>query len=907
MSVDHTTNGPDVTIPFIPPWRPLPPPCSSSAPILLSRFCLGIALVEAWLSPEEIFVTRQLATPSPTTNFLCAPFPSARPDRPFKRRIRGFGRQKTDIDARHDCPSIFLMFHFCWDFCTHHDRARLMQVSQRLTSYAQLRRTAFRRRWDVKALQQPRPMPAPTPVICRERSWLLGAALLSFDFIHGDVIRWLGGEYTHAHRDWDEFDRTVDLARQHQPLPGQPKVDFDRASLALKEGAPLAGDFECRWTDVMARAAYNNHPPLQDALEDVRKKFALEEAYSYHILYPRFVAHFIYGLFLVPVSWVVQKGKGRIIHDASAKLFTGDTGAPNDYIPKAGSNENESPAVYYGDALLRHAKYVYNIRICHPREEIVQHSDDVDAAFRRVLYHPNLAIVFAYVFMEFLGIPCGMIFGGRNSPGWFCLSSELRAHIGAVCDFTQRTPCSLVLDTTLPPVPTPEELQNIPVAVPDKYNEGINLHTRARETLNMFVDDNIVATLRCYLAQALHAAVESAFAVYGHPSKDPRRPSVMRDDKWCRQALEAIMHLGYDLCTRKMTIGWPDDKRHALRELIDHKWSRAPCIRTVTEVATLLGLTRHGCYVCPIGGYLSIRLTHFLADHARDAIRSKHWWKHHKVHVPAEVLADLRILRRNLADELSALWCRPIGLLIKREPTCTTLGDAAYTGLGGWSPTFRFFWRLIAAELLAMGFPLHELGPGASEPEEVADPNRLHINVLEFITLIIDLWLTIYFVKLDPTKAGGHIAQLLGDNTSALSWLRYATRTKKTPVRHLAIFAQYLLTFSGTSDFLQLTGCHISGFENSEADAFSRPELHPTLASVIETYSHLTNFHRILIPSELLSTILQLISSPKIEATLEKRMIRCTTLAPIILPAGQLHENSNTLFTRSRRGKRSRR
>jgi hypothetical protein len=71
-------------------------------------------------------------------------------------------------------------------------------------------------------------------------------------------------------------------------------------------------------------------------MSNVCQAFAKEEAASYHIHLPRFIAHFIYGLFLCPISWVIRKGKGQLVIDASTMLTPDDTGAPNSYIPKAG-------------------------------------------------------------------------------------------------------------------------------------------------------------------------------------------------------------------------------------------------------------------------------------------------------------------------------------------------------------------------------------------------------------------------------------------------------------------------------------------------------------------------------------------------------------------------------------------
>jgi hypothetical protein len=52
-----------------------------------------------------------------------------------------------------------------------------------------------------------------------------------------------------------------------------------------------------------------------------------------------------------------------------------------------------------------------------------------------------------------------------------------------------------------------------------------------------------------------------------------------------------------------------------------------------------------------------------------------------------------------------------------------------------------------------------------------ADADGLHINLLEFIAIIINIWLALSWVRSAPTPPGGHIIAILADNTSALSWL----------------------------------------------------------------------------------------------------------------------------------------
>jgi hypothetical protein len=76
---------------------------------------------------------------------------------------------------------------------------------------------------------------------------------------------------------------------------------------------------------------------LHDALDAVRQKFASEEALSFHLVFPKFVALFIPGMMVSPISWLFRKNKGRLIIDASSPLAPDDTGAPNTHIPPTGA------------------------------------------------------------------------------------------------------------------------------------------------------------------------------------------------------------------------------------------------------------------------------------------------------------------------------------------------------------------------------------------------------------------------------------------------------------------------------------------------------------------------------------------------------------------------------------------
>jgi hypothetical protein len=119
--------------------------------------------------------------------------------------------------------------------------------------------------------------------------------------------------------------------------------------------------------------------------ENLRK----EEQLCYHILLPRFLWRFIYGIQLCLLTFVQRSNdpKGRICVDPSSTLGNSDIGNSNRYIPSPGvlGRFDENPPIFYGTALIRYLTWIWNLRISYPHEDILQQSDDISAAFRRVL------------------------------------------------------------------------------------------------------------------------------------------------------------------------------------------------------------------------------------------------------------------------------------------------------------------------------------------------------------------------------------------------------------------------------------------------------------------------------------------------------------------------------------------
>jgi len=152
---------------------------------------------------------------------------------------------------------------------------------------------------------------------------------------------------------------------------------------------------------------------------------------------------------------------------------------------------------------------------------------------------------------------------------------------------------------------------------------------------------------------------------------------------------------------------------------------------------------------------------------------------------------------------------------------------------GGWCPQLRLMWHITKAELQSLGFimAVHSK-PSPGDPIDI-----LHINVLEFIALSVNVWFTLASCSAeDPSHTQHHISNFFTDNTSALSWMLHAGRAKSKHSRQLARFLQALLTFSPVR--FQFQSHHISGHSNETANLLSRPLCGESWGSVIRARPH---------------------------------------------------------------------
>jgi hypothetical protein len=113
----------------------------------------------------------------------------------------------------------------------------------------------------------------------------------------------------------------------------------------------------------------------------VKKKFAKEDAKSFHIHLPHFLCYFLVGLMLNPIQWEWQKGNGHIcVNSTNGNNGPHTDSLPNIHIPKpSAANANECPPIFYMTDFLHLLVNIWRLRITFPFQDILLHTDNIEA------------------------------------------------------------------------------------------------------------------------------------------------------------------------------------------------------------------------------------------------------------------------------------------------------------------------------------------------------------------------------------------------------------------------------------------------------------------------------------------------------------------------------------------------
>ncbi len=217
---------------------------------------------------------------------------------------------------------------------------------------------------------------------------------------------------------------------------------------------------------------------------------------------------------------------------------------------------------------------------------------------------------------------------------------------------------------------------------------------------------------------------------------------------------ESATVLGWKVNTRSLTLSLPADKfnswRLDLSKIIDNKKA------SHEDLETLLGRLNHASGALPLARYFLNRIR--LCIHSTLDANNKPTPKRKMKWLPKLALQDLQLFHEVILPKIHEGI--NINLLTYRRPSHILFSDACPKGMGGYSVNIGKAWRW-------------------EIPKEFTPSLQLKNNQLEFLALIITIWLELSASSTPPLSC----LLALEDNSSAVGWLNKAITSTKQITR----------------------------------------------------------------------------------------------------------------------------
>ena len=236
------------------------------------------------------------------------------------------------------------------------------------------------------------------------------------------------------------------------------------------------------------------------------------------------LVHFTLNTHLTPqglVDIMHTRRKPRPVFDSSFRPWPG-AHSINDWTSKV----NE-PALHFADAFNQFCIWHWNLAISYPQSNHHTGDDDVQCAFPRVKYSPNLVAMHrAPLSNDTLIMNTGLTFGDCRSPSnWDPIArarQQLAQKLWHDPDILERASPYLPALSFAPPV-TLAERATFAIAIPDSQNRGVfNPKTgeRTAPRYNHHVDDNMYGDISELMHRAAAASIVSLYKILlGYPEE----------------------------------------------------------------------------------------------------------------------------------------------------------------------------------------------------------------------------------------------------------------------------------------------------------------------------------------------------------------------------------------------------
>jgi hypothetical protein len=619
-----------------------------------------------------------------------------------------------------------------------------------------------------------------------DRGKMMTACLLHFNGDMATTFRYVGGPCTLEYKDVTKILSDI-----------EPIVDtatYQQVKRVYTEGAPAY--LVANSTDNNLRNAvhYGNHPSLATEPDKTRAAMIKDAGPGWISFFDRRMTLFTQNAHVSPLGITDLDHPyktPRPFFDASFR--SSEYGfAINDWV----SLETE-PELVFGIAFYNAVLWIFRLRACCPRKDIILSDNDVGSCFRRIGHHPDCASVMLFIWGIYLYVYARLSFGGNYCPpNWEALAiarMQVAMHLWCQLDTIARAAPYMPPITFAAPATT-AEIDNFTKANLDEFTLSVydNNGNRLPPPTPMHVDDALIADIMDYFILTVSASVLSLYIILGFPDLD-REPDPLSRKKWVELSTHERKYCGIGVNSRTLTLSMLPYKRDQLLLelkgwlttnatytlgdfarlsgiLIDHsricRWARCYIYNIINQLGTILD-QRYGTLIKgreeiiasrfnPVPQGMQRRL-----DQLISRAKAQLLWKHHsRFRVNNAVTHDLLFLSTYLSNPANP-WSMSIGHFIKRTPVGCSCGDASTgSGLGFYSHTHKFY-----SFMFWSPETLHRIGLTNRSL-------KIHINQLEMVAYLLQLAAVVTAIQ-DPSQLLNDVEISLCHCPTAPQWLVY--------------------------------------------------------------------------------------------------------------------------------------
>lgn len=502
---------------------------------------------------------------------------------------------------------------------------------------------------------------------------------------------------------------------------------------------------EVRLFDLKESLNRGNHKSAKRNEEYLGKAISKEILKGWGLILPEESALNIPGLETAPMGVAEHLGinslgeyvpKQRVTHDLSSP------GVRSGESINCRMDRSKLEPIMIGHCMSRLLHQIVTLRRMYPGKKIWIRKEDIKSAYRRLHLRAGSALKSGMrVKIDgkwYIIISLRITFGGASGPADFCLFSDI------VCDtindlvacksWNKKEVCSKFVKN----IPPAEEMvSNIPFGEASKFSVEVPVEENGK--FNVYIDDSIGIAVDINDNKS-RLEVAPCTVIHAISNNPESKNYILRDNM-----IEAETCLAEGaLAELRICLGWALDTRRLLVVLPEHK-----CKAWINDLKKVIRrkTTNYCDLKSPIGKLENVIIMIKMMGHFMNnfyALELKSCESDHNIRIAKNVKQDAELHIKFLEQAEAGI---SMNILTFRNPNYTTIGDACEHGLGAFHAESGIAWRY--------EIPIHLRG-------------RAHINLLEFLTQVISIW----FDSLEKRIKKGDCLLAMGDNTSAMGWIR---------------------------------------------------------------------------------------------------------------------------------------